>query len=63
MDPSFGSGSSLGGVGIVFILGASILVLGLILMFITRLRNPDFFTGSVISRSESSSDTTTPNFS
>lgn len=62
MDPSFGSGSSLGGVGIVFILGASILVLGLILMMITRLRNPDFFTGSVISRSDSSSDNT-PTFS
>lgn len=58
MDPSFGSGSSIGGVGTVFVLGASILILGLILMFFTRLRHPEFFTGSVISRSDSSTDNT-----
>ena len=58
MDPSFGSGSSIGDVGTVFVLGASILILGLILMFFTRLRHPDFFTGSVISRSDSRTDNT-----
>lgn len=58
MDPSFGSGSSIGGVGTVFVLGASILILGLILMFFTRLRHPEFFTGSVISRSDSRTDNT-----
>lgn len=58
MDPSFGSGSSIGDVGTVFVLGASILILGLILMFFTRLRHPEFFTGSVISRSDSRTDNT-----
>ncbi|WP_290655231.1 APC family permease [Kocuria sp.] len=43
MDPEYGSGSEIGGVGLVFILGVGILVLGLLMMFVQYRRNPAFF--------------------
>ena len=43
MDPDYGSGSQIGGVGLVFILGAGILLLGLVVMFTQYLRNRSFF--------------------
>ncbi|WP_227659035.1 MULTISPECIES: APC family permease [unclassified Corynebacterium] len=50
MNPSYGSGSSLFGVGTVFILGTSILLLGVALMVFTRLRHPAFFLGHTLPR-------------
>lgn len=58
LDPSYGSGSSVFGIGAVFVLGMSVLGLGVILMLWTRLRHPDFFLGKTLSRCESSTDTT-----
>ena len=43
MDPSYGSGSSLFGIGLVFILGVAVLVSGLLVLAITWIRSPDFF--------------------
>lgn len=43
MDPSYGSGSQLGGVGLVFILGVGILALGLVVMVTQYFRNRSFF--------------------
>lgn len=60
MSPSYGSGSALfatsydengvaqDGIGLVFILGMSVLLLGVVLMFITAWRNPSFFRGEKI---------------
>lgn len=42
-DPSFGSGSEVGGVGLVFVIGIGILALGVVLMLLTRVRYPAFF--------------------
>lgn len=43
-DPSFGSGSSLGGIGLVFVIGVGILLLGLVIMLLQRIKYPQFFT-------------------
>ena len=43
MDPEYGSGSAIGGVGLVFILGMGILALGLVMMAVQYRRNPGFF--------------------
>ena len=43
MDPSYGSGSSLFGVGLVFVLGMTVLILGIIAMGVTWAKNPAFF--------------------
>lgn len=53
IDPSYGSGSSLGGVGTVFILGMGVLLLGVALMLFTRLRHPAFFRGETLSHEDS----------
>lgn len=50
MDPAYGSGSEIGGVGLVFILGVTVLLLGVVLMIVMRLRNPDFFRGVGLKR-------------
>lgn len=47
MDPAYGSGSELGGVGLVFILSLVLLLLGLICMIYQRVRRPDFFAKKV----------------
>ncbi|RIS92721.1 amino acid transporter, partial [Mycobacteroides abscessus] len=44
MDPANGSGSSIGGIGLVFFLGFGILALGVVLMLIQRAVAPHFFT-------------------
>lgn len=61
MSPSYGSGSALfatsydangvaqDGIGLVFILGMGVLLLGVVLMLITAWRNPSFFRGEKIS--------------
>ncbi|KUG57310.1 amino acid transporter [Kocuria rosea subsp. polaris] len=43
MDPEYGSGSQIGGVGLVFLLGVGILLLGVAMMLVQYRRNPAFF--------------------
>jgi hypothetical protein len=47
-DPSYGSGASIGGIGLVLILGLGLILVGLVFMFIMRARQPEFFRGETI---------------
>lgn len=47
-DPGFGSGSAIGGVGLVFVLTIAILLLGVVVMAWQRARRPEFFTGRTL---------------
>ncbi|MFY1599652.1 APC family permease [Micromonospora sp. WMMD737] len=47
-SPDYGSGASIGGVGLVLILGLGLIVLGLVFMFIMRARQPEFFLGRTL---------------
>lgn len=47
-DPANGSGASLGGVGLVFVLAVGLLLLGVVLMFVQRARHPGFFRGETL---------------
>ena len=49
MDPAYGSGSQIGGVGIVFILGMLIIVVGIAVMIWQRIKRPAFFRGETLS--------------
>ncbi len=42
-SPDYGSGSNVGGLGLVFILSAAILLLGILLLVYNNIRNPEFF--------------------
>ncbi|MHB1064128.1 MAG: APC family permease [Georgenia sp.] len=53
MDPDYGSGSSIGGIGLVFILGVGVLALGVVVMFVQYLRRPAFFRGESLPRGDS----------
>ena len=48
MDPGYGSGSSIGSLGMVFILGIGVLLLGVVIMVVMRLKQPAFFLGQTI---------------
>lgn len=48
MDPDYGSGSNIGGVGMVFILGVGVLLLGVVVMIYMRITQPSFFKGETI---------------
>ncbi|KRC62208.1 amino acid transporter [Agromyces sp. Root81] len=50
MDPAFGSGSEIGGVGLVFVLSVVILLTGVVIMFWQRWKRPAFFRGETLSR-------------
>lgn len=50
MDPEYGSGSNIGGLGLVFILGVGVLGIGVVVMVIQRIRHPDFFLGKTLTR-------------
>jgi amino acid transporter len=50
MDPAYGSGSSVFGIGSVFVIGVGLLVLGLVLMLVWRVRRPEFFRGETLHR-------------
>ncbi|MFC7017179.1 APC family permease [Streptomyces viridiviolaceus] len=50
-DPAYGSGSSVLGVGSVFVIGVGLLALGLVIMFVMRRRSPAFFRGEVLTKS------------
>ncbi|MDH6223315.1 APC family permease [Streptomyces sp. MJP52] len=56
MDPSYGSGSQIGGVGLVFVLGVSVLLLGVVVMIAQRLRRPEFFRGVTVPRGDSTTN-------
>lgn len=48
LDPEYGSGSSIGGVGLVFVMGVGLIVLGVVVMFAQRARHPAFFRGETL---------------
>ncbi|HEY3573494.1 MAG TPA: APC family permease [Arthrobacter sp.] len=50
MDPEYGSGSSVGGVGMVFILGMGVILLGVLSMLLMARIRPGFFRGEVLAR-------------
>ncbi|NKX55729.1 APC family permease [Arthrobacter mobilis] len=50
MDPAYGSGSSVFGVGLVFILAVVVLLSGAVVMFVQARRRPDFFHGLILPR-------------
>ncbi|MGO1537785.1 MAG: APC family permease [Leucobacter sp.] len=54
MDPDFGSGSSIGGLGLVFVLGVVVLLSGAVFMLIYSRINPDFFKGTVLRKGDDS---------
>ena len=47
-SPDYGSGASIGGIGLVLILGVGLILIGLVFMFIMRARQPEFFRGETI---------------
>lgn len=53
-DPSFGSGSSLFGLGLVGVLGVFVLLLGVVLMLIWSGKSKPFFRGEVLTRGDDS---------
>lgn len=49
-NPAYGSGSSVLGVGSVFVIGAGLLLLGVVIMLVMARRSPAFFRGEVLRR-------------
>ncbi len=49
MDPAYGSGAEVGGLGIVFILGMLIIVVGIAIMIWQAVKRPAFFRGETLS--------------
>lgn len=47
-SPDYGSGTSIGGVGLVLILGLGLILAGLVLMMVIRARQPAFFRGETL---------------
>lgn len=47
-SPEFGSGASVGGVGLVFIMGVGLIVFGGVIMAFVRAKHPAFFRGEVL---------------
>ena len=45
LDPSYGSGSQVFGVGLVFVLTLALILLGVVLMLVQYVRAPAFFRG------------------
>lgn len=60
MDPSYGSGSEIGGIGMVFILSVAVLGLGVFIMLFTRFAHPGFFKGEILTRISSRDDDQQP---
>ena len=56
LDPAYGSGSSVGGIGLVFILGCGVILLGAVLMFVMYKRHPGFFRGETLRRGTAADD-------
>ncbi|MFT4136166.1 APC family permease [Microbacterium sp.] len=57
MDPEAGSGSNIGGIGLVGILGVGVLLIGVVLMIAYAAKAPDFFKGRLLSKADASTDT------
>lgn len=50
-DPDYdGTGANVFGLGIVFVIGVGLILLGVVLMFIMRMRDPAFFRGKTLTR-------------
>jgi amino acid transporter len=49
MAPDYGSGSNIGGLGLVFILGVAVIGLGIVIMIVQAIRRPAFFRGETLS--------------
>ncbi|MBP3089278.1 APC family permease [Corynebacterium sp. sy017] len=58
MDPSYGSGSQIFGVSLVFILGMTVLGSGVIVMLITRWKSPEFFRSQTLCKATPASPLT-----
>ncbi|PQZ95098.1 amino acid transporter [Arthrobacter sp. MYb227] len=50
MSPDYGSGSNIAGLGMVFVLGMGVLLMGVGVMIYMRLRSPGFFKGETLKR-------------
>ncbi|MCM1012388.1 MULTISPECIES: APC family permease [unclassified Brevibacterium] len=50
LDPSYGSGSSVFGIGLVFVLGIGVLLLGVVIMIIQAVRHPAYFRGETLKK-------------
>ncbi len=50
-DPAYKSGASIGGVGLVLVLGLGLIVLGAAVMVVQRVREPAFFLGQTLTSS------------
>src|SRR5688572_14635517 len=48
IDPEYGSGGSIFGLGTVFVLGVGVLLLGVVVMFVRQARSPAFFRGETL---------------
>jgi amino acid transporter len=48
IDPEYGSGGSILGLGTVFVLGVGLLLLGVVVMFVWQARSPAFFRGETL---------------
>ncbi|MFZ3595294.1 APC family permease [Streptomyces sp. BH104] len=49
-NPEYGSGSSVFGVGSVFVIGVGLLLVGVVIMLVMARRSPSFFRGEVLNR-------------
>ena len=49
MDPDYGSGSNIGGLGLVFILGVVVIGVGIVIMIWQAIKRPAFFRGETLS--------------
>ena len=49
MDPDYGSGSNIGGLGLVFILGVTVIGIGIVIMIWQAIKRPAFFRGETLS--------------
>ena len=50
IDPEYGSGGSVFGLGTVFVLGVGVLLLGVVIMIISQVREPSFFRGETLKK-------------
>ena len=50
VDPAYGSGGSIFGLGTVFVLGVGTLALGVVVMFVWQARAPAFFRGETLKK-------------
>lgn len=49
MDPEYGSGSQIFGVGLVFVLGVAVILVGVAIMIRQAVKRPEFFRGETLS--------------